>query len=92
MNHLTVDEILDFISLSELNAEAIKLSATVNEHIRECEKCLKLVRSFQLIHEEFLRLNRNGDFKKNIDKSILGDIYKSAVEMQMEQDELDNFR
>ena len=60
----SVDEILNFVSLTELNNESIELSATVNGHIRKCEKCLKLVRSFQMIYDEFSRLNVGGDFKK----------------------------
>ena len=63
MNHLTVDEILDFVSLSELSIEAVELSAAVNGHIRNCDNCLKLVQSFQMIYDEFLCLNCKCSFK-----------------------------
>lgn len=52
MNHLTVDEIMDFVSLTELDTESVRLSAAVNGHIRSCEKCRKLVQSFYMIYEE----------------------------------------
>lgn len=70
MNHLTVDEIIGFVSLTELNTEAIELSAAINGHIRKCEKCLKLVRAFQMIYDEFSELNSNGDFKKYVLKKV----------------------
>lgn len=35
MEHLTVDEIIEFVSLTELNNEAINLFASVNGHIRK---------------------------------------------------------
>lgn len=64
MKHLTVDEMIDFVSLTELNADALMLSATVNGHIRQCEQCLNHVRAFQMIHDEFSRIKRSGDFKE----------------------------
>ena len=53
MEHLTVDEIIEFVSLTKMDSKAIELSATVNGHIRKCEKCLEQVRAFQKIHDEF---------------------------------------
>ena len=66
MKHLTVDEMIRFVSLTELNAEAKMLSAAVNGHIRRCGKCLKYVQAFQTIHDEFVQLNGSGDFKKHV--------------------------
>ena len=68
MNHLTVEEIIDFVSLSEMTEEAVELSATVNGHIRKCDKCLALVRAFQMVHDEFSSLNTSEDVKKYISK------------------------
>ena len=70
MNHLTVDEIIDFVSLTELNTEAIALSAAVNGHIRKCERCLKVVRAFQMIYDEFSKLNSDENFKKYALKKV----------------------
>lgn len=50
--------------MSELNDENIKLSKKINQHIRSCDKCLKTVRAFQMIYDEFYRLQRNSDFEK----------------------------
>ena len=70
MNHLSVDDIIDFVSINELNSESIKLAATVNGHIRKCDRCLKLVRSFQMIYDEFSMLNMRGDFRKYISENF----------------------
>lgn len=64
MEHLTVDEIIEFVSLTEFNSKSLSLSATVNGHIRKCGKCLELVRAFQLIYDEFSRLNTRMSFRE----------------------------
>jgi hypothetical protein len=64
MAHLTVDEMIQFVSLTELNSEAMELSASVNGHIRSCGECLRQVRAFQMIYDEFTGFYQNGDFKK----------------------------
>ncbi len=71
MKHLSIDEIIDFVSLTELNGDSITISATVNGHIRKCEKCLKLVRSFQMVYDAFSRLQVDGDFKKYVTEAVL---------------------
>lgn len=70
MKHLTVDEIIDFVSMTELNNEAIQLSGAVNGHVRKCEKCLNLVRAFQMIYDEFSERNMRGHFKTYAAESI----------------------
>lgn len=94
MKHLTVDEIIEFVSLTELNGEAINLSASVNGHIRECEKCLKLVRAFQMIYDEFSRLSSGGDFKKYVIDKVLKDTAENenAIEMKSEVEEFDGYK
>lgn len=64
MKHLTVDEIIQFVSLTELNDEALALSVVVNSHIRRCKECLNLVRAFRLLYEEFSRIENGGEFAK----------------------------
>lgn len=94
MKHLTVDEILNFVSLTELNSESIELSATVNGHIRKCEKCLKLVRAFQMIYDEFAKLNAGGGFKEFITENLseIKNANKQSVEVANALEEIDGFR
>lgn len=63
MNHLTIDEILDFVTLTELNKDTVELAATVNGHIGKCKECLETVRSFQIIYDEFRTLSSGVNFR-----------------------------
>lgn len=62
MRHLTVDEIIDFVSMDRINAETLQLASTVNTHIGKCEKCLRKVRAFQLLYDEFVKLGKASYF------------------------------
>ena len=58
------------------------------------KKCLKLVRAFQLIYDEFLRFNVGVDFKDFItgNLSVLKNESKQSVEVVSALDEIDGFR
>lgn len=62
MSHLTVDKIISFVSMTEINKETLELSAVVNQHICECKKCYELVNNFQLVYDEFSRMNTKVSF------------------------------
>lgn len=91
MKHLNVDEIINFVSITELNSDSVKFCAMVNSHIRACEKCLKLVTSFQMIYDEFTRLENDNDFKKFVDNNISGvkGNNETSIENQSFFDELE---
>lgn len=61
MNHLTLDEIIDFVSLTEINEESIEWMGMVNAHMAQCRECRELVRSYQLIYDETLGAACRGD-------------------------------
>ena len=77
MKHLSVDQIIEYVSMTKMNDEELNLSATVNEHICKCEKCFELVQSFQLISDEFTELRLKGEFRKAV---------KQAEEKEFEMD------
>lgn len=62
MGHLTVDEIIQFVSMTELNQDTLALSASVNGHIRNCENCIRLVRAFRTVHDAFVRMGAGAQF------------------------------
>ncbi len=64
MGHLTVDRIIRFVSMKQLNRESLALAGAVNGHIRKCAQCRKLVNAFQLIYDEFTLLKIDGDFHR----------------------------
>lgn len=80
MKHLTIDQIISFVSLCKLDEQALELSCLVNEHIRECSDCLQQVRSFQDVYDEFLRIQSVGDFK-SFAYSIVPENMAAAKEM-----------
>ncbi len=90
MKHLTVDEIIEFVSLTEYNDEAIKLSSAVNSHIRNCRECLELVRAFQTIYDEFIDMGKNGDFKKYVCNAVLHT--KKAEDKKSVCEDLEGFK
>lgn len=61
MKHLSANEIIEFVSLTELNDEAKNLCATVNGHICKCKKCFELVKAFQMVKDEL-----NSEIEKDI--------------------------
>lgn len=52
MKHLTVDEIIDFVSFDRIDSETLAMAASVNSHIRNCNDCMRKVRAFQLVYDE----------------------------------------
>ena len=59
MEHLTAEQIIDFVSADEINEKSIQNIGKVNAHITECEECLQKVRAFQLIYDEFLEIYKS---------------------------------
>ena len=94
MKHLTVDEIVQFVSMTELTAESVNFSVAVNGHIRKCAKCLELVKSFQMVYDELSRLSMGFDDLKCqpvIDSAEIEDI-KKKIEKLQDSDTFENYR
>jgi len=58
MDHLKTEEIIDFVSFDKLNDATIKLASRVNTHICRCDECLRRVRAFQTVYDEFVRMGK----------------------------------
>ena len=68
MTHLTVTEIIDFISFDDLNEENMKLAERVNKHMIECPVCRKKICDIdktinKIMGSNALIANEPGDFK-----------------------------
>ena len=72
MNHLTTTEIIDFVSINNLDADSMKLASRVNGHIRKCDECLKLVESFQEVYDELQCMGRSSEFEQIMAKHSFG--------------------
>ncbi len=73
MNHLTFDEIIEYVSMSKLNEEALMLASKVDTHIRDCDECLELVRAVRAIYEEFVRMKKEKSFTDFLKKPVAVD-------------------
>lgn len=63
MDHLTTDEIIEFVSSSKADTEALQLISIVNQHIKKCPKCFRVVKAFQMIHDEFVEMDDSCESK-----------------------------
>lgn len=61
MDHLTLDDVINFVSLTEINDESMKLISKVNDHIAQCSECREMVRSFQTVYDELNRTELTED-------------------------------
>ena len=94
MKHLTVDEIIRFVSSDRLNDETLNLSLSVNEHIRKCERCRKLVKAFLMIYDEFSSMDIDKDFVNFIFDADFKETCEdeSVIELETALEEYDGFR
>ncbi len=63
MKHLTVDEIIGFVSAKKPDPEIEALVCKVNMHIMTCAECMRTVKAFRLVHDELERTGRQAYFK-----------------------------
>lgn len=63
MKHLTVDEMIDFVSINNLNDGSLNLASAVNAHILRCEVCRRKVEAFQMVYDELVRMGKQKDFR-----------------------------
>lgn len=52
MNHLTIDEIIRFVSFDTLDNDNLILAGKVNSHILTCAECRDKVRKYQKMYDE----------------------------------------
>lgn len=82
MKHLTIDEILDFVSFETLDATSLQLATKVNSHIRTCEECFRKVQAFQMIYDEFVRLGTHGNFKSHIYRIVSEETQEQSQQIE----------
>ena len=73
MKHLAVNEIIKYVSLTILNQEAISIASAVTGHICGCNKCMTLVRQFQMLYDAYSDRNIHNsdrDFEEYIEKKL----------------------
>lgn len=66
MKHLTVEEMIDFVSFNKLDNEFLSLASKVNTHILRCDECREKVTAFQMVYDELVKMGRKGDFSNTV--------------------------
>ena len=66
MKHLTADEMIDFVSFNKMDSASLALASKVNAHIFACQDCRKKVEAFQTVYDEFVKMDRKGDFSRTV--------------------------
>lgn len=75
MKHLTVDEIVDFVTFERIDNKSLENAAKVNTHIRQCSECLRKVRAFQMVYDEFKEMYKEkADWKSIAEKTFNTDM------------------
>ena len=85
MKHLSIDEIIDFVSINKLDIESLKLASDVNAHILRCNACRKKVEAFQNVYDELTQMGKKEYFIQMLNKRISDD------QMNVEK-QIDNFK
>ena len=70
MKHLTVDEMIDFVSFNKLDSESLALASKVNAHIFEFHTCRKKVEAFQIIYDELVKMGRKEVFRSVVNNKL----------------------
>ncbi len=61
MEHLTIDEITDFVLMDSVDEKCLILASKVNTHIGHCRECFEKVRAVQSICDNFANLSGLSD-------------------------------
>lgn len=62
MEHLGIDEIIQYVTVTKVNKETLDLMSKVNGHIRSCSVCKEKVNAYEMVNDEI---------KKEIDENCL---------------------
>ena len=52
MEHLSVEEIIKYVTVNNVDKETLDLLSKVNGHIRNCSSCKEKVDSYESINDE----------------------------------------
>ena len=70
MDHLTIDEIIDFVT-SENITDSLALASRVNGHILRCQKCFNKVRAFQNVYDGLIEAGATDNIKQALSSQVI---------------------
>ena len=84
MKHLTVDEMIDFVSFNKLDSESLALASKVNAHIFECDICRKKVKAFQIVYDKLEKMGKKEEFRSVFNNKMAGLEKKNQTKKQID--------
>ena len=63
MKHLSAEDIINYVTMDEMNETSLGFCKNVNGHIRGCSACLGKLRKYLDIHDAYSVQNPGGDFR-----------------------------
>ena len=81
MEHLSIDEIIQYVTVTKGNRETLELMSKVNGHIRGCSVCKEKVNAYEMVNDEIKKeIDENG-----LDLNRIDDLIKINKEIDNER-------
>lgn len=71
MEHLSIEEIIMYVTETKVNDDTLKLFSRVNGHIRNCPHCKEKLNSYELINDNLTNGNLMHDFDLNHENDLI---------------------
>lgn len=73
MKHLSMDEMINYVSLNDFTSENLEFIAEKNIHLAECKECSDRVMALQVVYDELatLGINELSLIKEEFEKRLL---------------------
>lgn len=65
MEHLSIEEIIKYVTVNNVDKETLDLLSKVNGHIRSCSSCKEKVDSYESINDELKKVTNENGFDLN---------------------------
>ena len=80
MEHLTVEEIIKYVTANKVDRETVDLLSKVNGHIRTCPACEEGVSAFECVNEAL----EKATFENDLDLNNFDELIKTEREFSGE--------
>ncbi|MBQ2963194.1 MAG: hypothetical protein IJE14_00905 [Clostridia bacterium] len=80
MEHLTVEEIIKYVTANKVDRETVDLLSKVNGHIRKCPACEERVSAFECVNEAL----EKATFENDLDLNHFDELIKTEREFSGE--------
>ncbi|MBQ8697225.1 MAG: hypothetical protein IJ519_05840 [Clostridia bacterium] len=78
MTHLTIDDVINYVSVKKADKTSLELISRVTAHITRCDRCLRRVDAFLTVGEELTRMSdgAHGELDGSLTEEAIADMVK----------------